>query len=116
MFIKYNVEIKNEIIIQDIQRLTNLIFKLLPNREENKEWKPALQNLILEITGMKRLIEEYQSDFLILLCKMESLLVLDGEDDFLHFRRTIFECLNLLTKIKNDLRGKNDGLFKSDET
>ena len=38
MVIKYNVEIQNEAILKNIDRITNQIFKLLPSREEKKCW------------------------------------------------------------------------------
>lgn len=105
MIIKYNIEISNGTIEKDITRLTNLIFKLLPCREEGGEWKVPLQNLILEITGMSNLIKNDEMDFFVLLCKMEALLTLDkeGEKDFLAFRKLIFECLSLLSSMKKCL-------------
>ena len=103
MIIKYNIEISNGTIIKDIERLTNLIFKLLPCREEGGEWKIPLNNLILEIVGMKNLLNKDELNLFILLCKMEALLTLDGEDDFLKFRKLIFECLNLLSGVKKCL-------------
>ena len=35
-----------------------------------------------------------------LLCKMESLLTLTNSDDFLSFRKVIFECLELCNRLK----------------
>ena len=37
------------------------------------------------------------------LCKLEGLLTLTEEDDFLQYRKTIFECLSQLNKIKKCL-------------
>ena len=103
MILTNDIEVSNETIERDISRLTNLIFKLLPCREEGGEWKPPLQNLILEIGGMKDLISEDELNFFVLLCKMQALMKLDGENDFLTFRRLIFECLNILTGMKKCL-------------
>ena len=103
MVIKYNIEINNEAIVKNIDRITNQIFKLLPSREEGGEWRIPLQNLIIEVSGMNELLID-QVILFSLLCKMEGLLNLDKEEDFLQFRKTIFECLGLLNEIKNVFR------------
>lgn len=99
MVLKYDIEISNEAILNTVDRLTNQIFKLLPLREEGGDWEAPLKNLILEIGGMNRLLTD-QTILFSLLCKMESLLTLTGEDDFFAFRKIIFECLGLLSKLK----------------
>ena len=103
MVIKYNVEIQNEAILKNIDRITNQIFKLLPSREEGGNWKIPLQNLIAEVAGMSELFFDHVALFS-LLCKMEGLLKLDKEEDFLQFRKVIFECLALLNEVKNVVR------------
>ena len=112
MIIKYNLNIDDKVLQKDVQRITNLIFKLLPRREEGKEWKTTLQNLILELVGFKELIQRYQEDFIVLLSKLEALMTLKGEDDFLIFRRGIFESLNILSRIQRYLKGANDELSR----
>ncbi len=102
MDIKYNVTIENEAIIKNIERITNQIFKLLPNREEGGDWESPLQNLILELVGMNRLLIN-QTLLFSLLCKMESLLTLTDDEDFFIFRKLIFECLGLLKNLKISL-------------
>ena len=102
MVLKYDIEISNEAVINTIDRLTNQIFKLLPVREEGGDWETPLRNLILEIGGMNRLLTD-QTILFSLLCKMESLLTLTGEDDFFAFRKLIFECLGLMAKMKQCL-------------
>ena len=42
MVIKYDVEINNEVIIKELKKITNLIYKLLPSREENIDWEKPL--------------------------------------------------------------------------
>lgn len=100
---KYGIEFDNDAIIKNIDRITNQIFKLLPSREEGGDWETPLQNLILEITGMKSLWFD-QVNLFSLLCRLEALLTLTEEDDFLAFRKLIFECLSLLNQIKKDLK------------
>ena len=97
--VKYNVEISNEAIKANIDRLTNQIFKLLPSREEGGDWETPLQNIILEITGMKALWAD-QIKLFSLLCRLEALLSLTGENDFLAFRKIIFECLRIMNELK----------------
>lgn len=102
MILKYNAEIQDEAIIKNIDRITNQIFKLLPNREEGGDWETPLQNLIIEIVGMDRMFVDH-TDLFPLLCKLEALLTLTNEDDFLMFRKTIFECLGLMNGLKKCL-------------
>lgn len=102
MVLKYDVDIPNEDIIKNINRITNQIFKLLPSREEGGEWEAPLQNLIIEIAGMNSLFCG-KADLFPLLCKMEALLTLTKEEDFFLFRKTIFECLGLINGIKECL-------------
>ena len=102
MVIKYNARIDDEAIVTNIERLTNQIFKLLPNREEGGDWKTPLQNLIIEIAGMDKLLLDHVNLFS-LLCKLEALLDLDQEDEFFQFRKIIFECLGLMNGLKKCL-------------
>ena len=98
----YKTEIDNNIIINNIKRLINQIYKLLPNREEGIDWEIPLSTIIEELAGMNRLFNnDLGEDYLSLLSKLEGLKDLTGEDDFFSFRRTIFECLNLMNKVKN---------------
>ena len=102
MTLKYQIEIKNNVLLEDLERITNQVFKLLPLREEGGDWQSPLRNLLIELAGLDELLLE-SVDFFSLLCKMEALLSLTGEDDFFAFRRTIFECLNILSEVKKCL-------------
>ena len=102
MVFKYDIEFDKENVIKNIDRLTNQIFKLLPSREEGGDWQTPLQNLILEITGMKVLWVD-QTELFSLLCKLEALMSLTEENDFFAFRKLIFECLGALNNIKKCL-------------
>ncbi len=98
---KYNTEIDNQIIINNLKKLINQIYKLLPNREEGIDWRVPLDTIIEEIAGMTIIFnEDLGSSSLSLLSKLEGLKSLD-ENDFFSFRRTIFECLNLMNKVKD---------------
>ncbi len=93
---KYGFEIPKEVIYQDVQRLTNQLWKLIPMREKEEDWQKQLNNVILEITG-KNEIFLHNPLFLQLLSKLEGLRVSDL--DFMIYRKTIFECINLLQEI-----------------
>ena len=103
MIIKYNIDIQNEAIFNNINRITNQIFKLLPSREEGEDWQSPLKNLIIEIGGMTSLLNNHTILFC-LLCKLESLQSLNKESDFLYFRKVIFECLGLCNELKEVLK------------
>ena len=104
MVIKYDIEFDNSAIIENVNRITNQIFKLLPLREEGGDWEAPLHNLILEVGGMRELLMSCDQTLLFsLLCKMEALTSLTGENDFLDFRRIIFECLGMLKQLKTCL-------------
>jgi hypothetical protein len=55
MDIKYGSNIENDAIIVNLNRLTNQIYKLLPNREEGNDWGKPLAAIIEEFAGMNRL-------------------------------------------------------------
>ena len=107
MILKYNIEIDTAAINENIKRLTNQIYKLLPNREENIDWQTPLSTIIEELGGMSRLLENHDVLFT-LLCKLEGLYTLTEENDFFLYRRTIFECLNLLSTLKGEIEACQD--------
>lgn len=96
MKIKYNIDIDKITIKNNLQRITNQIYKLLPMREEGVEWRKLLSTLIEELAGMNRLFVDQYESFFSLLCKLEGLFILTEQEDFALFRRTIFECLSLI--------------------
>ena len=102
MVLKYNIDIAEDAVIENIDRIINQIFKLLPSREEGGDWETPLHNLILEVGGMNKLLSD-QTILFSLLCKMEALTVLTEEEDYLAFRKLIFECLGLLKQLKQCL-------------
>lgn len=102
MITKYNnLEFDKHTVVAMIEKIINQIYKLLPMREEKKEWKSTLENLIVEIIGLNEIFID-QLTLLTILSKLEGLISLDRECDFLLFRKTVFDILNLLTKMKNE--------------
>ena len=103
MTIKYNIDIDKKTIDINLKRIINQIYKLLPGREEGEDWEKPLDTIIEELTGMSRLFDCCQSVFLTLLCKLEGLYKCEDEDDFQIYRRTIFECLNMVQTLKDSI-------------
>ena len=108
MLLKYNINIQNSVISNRLQNLINQTYKLLPSREEGLDWQKPLETILEELIGMKRLIgEKYSEIFFPLLNKLEGLYSLTKEDDFLCYRRTIFECLGLMNELKEKICHQN---------
>lgn len=108
MIIKYDIDIITDSVVKNIERITNLIFKLLPLREEGGEWEPLLKNIIIELGGMGELLKDHV-DLFSLLCRLEALLTLTNDEDFLTFRKTIFECLRLSNYLKKAVNHEKFG-------
>lgn len=108
MFLKYNIQIENKTISYRLQNLINQTYKLLPNREEGTDWEKPLQTIMEELAGIQRLMNgQFSEIFFPLLSKMEGLYSLINEEDFLCYRRTIFECLNLMNMLQKELCHQN---------
>ena len=99
MKIKYDANISNDAIKKNLTRLTNRIYKLLPNREEGIDWQVPLNTIIEEFAGMDEVLIGQHDILFPLICKLEGLLKLKEENDFFEYRRTIFECLNLVSEL-----------------
>ena len=101
MILKYNIDIKEQTIHNRLQNLINQTYKLLPSREEGADWEKPLQTILEELAGMQRLMNcGYSEIFFPLLNKLEGLYSLVEDDDFLCYRRTIFECLGLMNNLQ----------------
>lgn len=92
---KYGFDVSNEIILADKKRLINQLWKVLPMNENGEDWEKQLQTVIDEMVGLNKIFKE-ELNFLILLSKLEALFEID---DFLDFRKTIFESINLLSEL-----------------
>lgn len=65
--------------------------------ENHEDWKKQLNTVIIEIAGLNEIfISEPQ--FLQLLSKLEGLKVVEME--FSLYRKTVFECINLLQELR----------------
>ena len=99
MLIKYKAEIQDSSIYFNLKRITNQVYKLLPSREEGVDWERPLETLIEELAGMDKILIDQHDILFPLLCKLEGLFILTKEDDFPLYRRTIFECLGLISEL-----------------
>ena len=74
-------------------RLTNQLWKLIPMRENEEDWKKQLDTVILEITGLNEVFV-INGTLASLLSKLEGLKVLDTSFEL--YRKTVFESISLL--------------------
>lgn len=88
---KYNKEFSSEDWMLYLKKIKNDVFKLLPLREENLDWKKHLQTILIELSGLNNLINEYK--LIGIMSKLESLYNLE---EFYLYRKTIFEILSAL--------------------
>ena len=96
MLNKYNIYFSEEEIKNEIIRLTNQLWKLIPMWENNEDWNKQLETVIIDIAG-KDEIFLHDSHFLQLLSKLEG--IHNKETEFNIFRKTVFECINLINEV-----------------
>ena len=90
---KYGFMIQQEAIDINLNRLTNQLWKLIPMRENDENWKNHLASLIVEISGLGEIFCN-SSAFVSLLSKLEGLLTHDSE--FVIYRKIVFESISQL--------------------
>ena len=78
---------------QNILRLTNQLWKLIPMRENEEDWQKQLDTLVLEIAGLNEIFV-INGTLVKLLSKLEGLRVV--ETSFNLYRKTVFESISLL--------------------
>lgn len=98
-----DIQIQEEAFHFNMKRIINQVYKLLPMREEGRDWEKPLETLIEELSGMKRIIIGQDDLFFLILCKMEGLFSLNRTSDMPIYRRTIFECLSLLGSLDKNV-------------
>ena len=98
MITKYqDLSFDDDIIKNDIKRLTNQVWKLIPMRENKEDWKSQLESVIIEIAGIQEVFFD-QLDLLIILSSLEGL---KGKEEtpFMNYRKTVFSVISLLGKL-----------------
>ena len=93
MITKYGFDISATSWVADINRLTNQLWKLIPMRENEEDWKNQLTTVLIEIVGLNEIFN-FDDKYLSLLSKLEGLQQLDTE--FYVYRKTVFEAISLL--------------------
>ena len=56
---KYEIEFSQEIIQKTVRRLTNQLWKLIPMRENNEDWRKQLDTVTLEVVGLNEIFLSY---------------------------------------------------------
>ena len=93
--------VEKDIIINMLKKRLNLIYKLLPTREEKSDWGKLLSTIVEELSGLYIMFnsEELKYNLFIIICKLEGLNSLAEPDDFFDYRCIIFEVLNLTQQL-----------------
>ena len=86
------MEYTNHIIEGYNNKLKNKLFGLLNEREKGRNWEEFLDAILIELLGYSE--EEKTINYYILFYKISSLRYLRFE----YFRKTIFECMNLVSR------------------
>lgn len=97
---KYGIDFPQEVKKKDSIRLVNQLWKLIPMRENGEDWIMQWQVILEEITGLTSLYKDNENS-LILLSKLEGLNS-DICKDFMIYRKTVFRCIDLLSKVLKD--------------
>ncbi len=97
---RFNIHFPEEVVAKNIQRLSNQIWKCIPMRENDEDWKKQLDTVELEVVGLNEMFMSQQ--FLQLLSKLEGLRI--KETTFEFYRKTIFEILSLLQELNRNGR------------
>ncbi len=97
---KYGIDFTQKAKDQDMKRLINQIWKLIPMREHEEDWITHLQIVLEEISGLVEIYKD-KMDGLILLSKLEGL-TSKSCDDFMIYRGAVFSCIDLLSRLLKD--------------
>ena len=95
---KYDIKFPEETISKNITRLTNQMWKLIPMRENEENWEKQLETVIVEVVGLNEIFVMCPT-FLQSLSKLEGLRV--KETNFELYRKTVFECINLIQELNH---------------
>lgn len=69
-------------------------------RENKEDWKRQLDTVLIEIVGLNELFD-LDPHFLQLIIKLEGLRALE-DIEFSLYRKTVFDCINLLQGMKEN--------------
>ena len=94
------IEFPNQVLQEDKIRLINQLWKLVPMRENGEDWQAHLTTVKVELRGLVKIFKD-KVEGLILLSKLEGLTSQEC-DDFMVYRRTVFKCVDLLSRMIDD--------------
>lgn len=92
------VIIPHSALENNLNRLTNQMWKLIPMRENKENWLAQLDLVINELLGIKDVYMVADEHFLILLTKLRGLQ--DSDIGFDSYRNTVFKCISLLRQLQ----------------
>ena len=64
----YGLEVSKESFSINLKRNINLVYKLLPMREEGSDWEKPLETILEELVGMSRLLVGLQPALFPIIC------------------------------------------------
>jgi hypothetical protein len=77
-----------------IDSFKNRLYKILCDKEENKNWSLEQDNLLMDLSSFLLNDDETSDKFFILYSKISLLTFLS----YKYFRKNIFECINILER------------------
>ena len=83
-------------VYSNMKRLINQIWKLIPMREKNEDWKKQINLVIVELIGLQEVFQN-RIHLLRIFSELEGLKKSE-EVDFTQFRSTIFSIISLMAK------------------
>lgn len=93
---KYGFKVNKTDINGYLSIQKNKIYKLLPLREEGLEWDKFLNSILVELSGFNKLFDNKVA-LVATMAKLEGLYEIE---DFMVYRKTIFECLNSIDELE----------------
>ena len=86
--------VEKQVVANNLSRLINQVWKLIPMRENNEDWKKQIDCLLVEMRGLQALFSE-DLDFLIAISSLEGLRSSD-DIELVHYRSVVFSIISLL--------------------
>lgn len=74
-------------------KMKNSFYRLLCEREEDREWEKYLDSILIELMGIPN--EERTINFYVLYYRLSSLRYLSYD----YFRKVVFDCMSLVSSI-----------------
>lgn len=96
MLSKYDIDFPKKEIEKNVRRLTNQLWKLIPMKEHEEDWKKQIDTVIIELIGLNEIFNKFV--LLQILTKLEGLKLTDNVQ-FVVYRKTVFESISLLQEL-----------------